>query len=184
MTPTTGILTSLLKRFPGSVFGRAWQPCAGGRAYFVPDRCNRTDIGWHLVGHQRREHPRRITAKNIASGAFCVLRHLLADLDQYRTRWFCLVRIHRRGIKPGGRRRSHQRSFGRSSRKPSLALSPIADQISALKWYDLGSLFMYGWAYICTILAFFMLAIQIFVTYLEFYLVCRTQPNSCPLRSL
>ena len=28
---------------------------------------------------------------------------------------------------------------------------------------------MYGWAYIFTILAFFMLAIQIFVTYLEFY---------------
>jgi type IV secretion system protein TrbL len=37
--------------------------------------------------------------------------------------------------------------------------------------YDLGSLFMYGWAYIFTILAFFMLAIQVFVTYLEFYLV-------------
>jgi type IV secretion system protein TrbL len=30
---------------------------------------------------------------------------------------------------------------------------------------------MYGWAYIFTIIAFFMLAIQIFITYLEFYLV-------------
>ena len=38
-------------------------------------------------------------------------------------------------------------------------------------WYSLGSLFMYGWAYIFTILAFFMLAIQVFITYLEFYLV-------------
>jgi type IV secretion system protein TrbL len=48
---------------------------------------------------------------------------------------------------------------------------PIATKINALSWYDIGSLFMYGWAYILTILAFFMLAIQIFVTYLEFYLV-------------
>jgi type IV secretion system protein TrbL len=52
-----------------------------------------------------------------------------------------------------------------------VSTQPIADEISSLKPYDLGSLFMYGWAYIFTILAFFMLAIQVFVTYLEFYLV-------------
>jgi type IV secretion system protein TrbL len=52
-----------------------------------------------------------------------------------------------------------------------VSTQPIADEISSLKWYDLGSLFMYGWAYIFTIIAFFMLAIQIFITYLEFYLV-------------
>jgi len=52
-----------------------------------------------------------------------------------------------------------------------VSTQPIADQISMLKFYDLGSLFMYGWAYIFTIIAFFMLAIQVFVTYLEFYLV-------------
>jgi type IV secretion system protein TrbL len=52
-----------------------------------------------------------------------------------------------------------------------VSTQPIANEISSLKWYDLGSLFMYGWAYIFTIIAFFMLAIQIFITYLEFYLV-------------
>jgi type IV secretion system protein TrbL len=52
-----------------------------------------------------------------------------------------------------------------------IVTQPIATRINALSWYDLGSLFMYGWAYIFTILAFFMLAIQIFITYLEFYLV-------------
>jgi type IV secretion system protein TrbL len=52
-----------------------------------------------------------------------------------------------------------------------VSTQPLADQISSLKFYDLGSLFMYGWAYIFTIIAFFMLAIQVFVTYLEFYLV-------------
>ena len=52
-----------------------------------------------------------------------------------------------------------------------VSTQPIAVEISSLKWYDLGSLFMYGWAYIFTIIAFFMLAIQIFITYLEFYLV-------------
>ena len=48
---------------------------------------------------------------------------------------------------------------------------PIAAQIGALSWYAIGSLIMYGWAYILTILAFFILAIQVFVTYLEFHLV-------------
>jgi len=40
-----------------------------------------------------------------------------------------------------------------------------------LSAYQLGSLFMYGWAFIFTLVAFFMLAIQVFITYLEFYLV-------------
>jgi type IV secretion system protein TrbL len=52
-----------------------------------------------------------------------------------------------------------------------VATQPIENEISALKWYDLGSLFMLGWSYLFTILAFFMLGIQVFITYLEFYLV-------------
>ena len=49
--------------------------------------------------------------------------------------------------------------------------APLEDEIHALNWYDLGPLVLLGWAYIFTILAFFMLAIQVFITYLEFYLV-------------
>jgi type IV secretion system protein TrbL len=48
---------------------------------------------------------------------------------------------------------------------------PLETEISALSWYSVGSLILLGWAYIFTILAFFMLAIQVFITYLEFYLV-------------
>src|SRR5271168_3651248 len=48
---------------------------------------------------------------------------------------------------------------------------PIENEVSALSLYSIGSLILLGWAYIFTILAFFMLAIQVFITYLEFYLV-------------
>lgn len=52
-----------------------------------------------------------------------------------------------------------------------VTIQPIEARINGLSWYQLGSLALYGWAFIATILAFFLLAIQIFVTYLEFYLV-------------
>ena len=48
---------------------------------------------------------------------------------------------------------------------------PISTEISELSWTSIGSLIMFGWAYIFTILAFFFLALQVFVTYLEFYIV-------------
>jgi type IV secretion system protein TrbL len=48
---------------------------------------------------------------------------------------------------------------------------PIENEVNSLSWYSIGSLILLGWAYIFTILAFFMLAIQVFITYLEFYLV-------------
>jgi type IV secretion system protein TrbL len=48
---------------------------------------------------------------------------------------------------------------------------PISDKLSSLSWTSIGSLILYGWAYIFTILAFFFLALQVFVTYLEFYIV-------------
>jgi len=52
-----------------------------------------------------------------------------------------------------------------------VVVQPITNYINSLSWYDVGHLFLFGWAYIFTILAFFILAIQIFVTYLEFHLV-------------
>jgi type IV secretion system protein TrbL len=52
-----------------------------------------------------------------------------------------------------------------------VTLQPIENEISGLSSFQLGSLFMYGWAFIFTLVAFFMLAIQVFITYLEFYLV-------------
>lgn len=48
---------------------------------------------------------------------------------------------------------------------------PIENEVNSLSWYSIGSLILLGWSYIFTILAFFMLAIQVFITYLEFYLV-------------
>jgi type IV secretion system protein TrbL len=48
---------------------------------------------------------------------------------------------------------------------------PIENEVNSLSWYSIGSLILLGWAYIFTMLAFFMLAIQVFITYLEFYLV-------------
>src|SRR3984893_15280119 len=48
---------------------------------------------------------------------------------------------------------------------------PIENEIAALSWYSVGPLILLGWSYIFTIIAFFMLAIQVFITYLEFYLV-------------
>jgi type IV secretion system protein TrbL len=48
---------------------------------------------------------------------------------------------------------------------------PLETEISSLSLYSIGSLVLLGWAYIFTILGFFMLAIQVFITYLEFYLV-------------
>jgi type IV secretion system protein TrbL len=52
-----------------------------------------------------------------------------------------------------------------------IVTQPIENEVNALSWYSLGSLILLGWAYIFTILAFFMLAIQVFISYLEFYLV-------------
>lgn len=52
-----------------------------------------------------------------------------------------------------------------------VTLQPIESEISGLSSFQVGSLFMYGWAFIFTLVAFFMLAIQVFITYLEFYLV-------------
>jgi type IV secretion system protein TrbL len=47
----------------------------------------------------------------------------------------------------------------------------ISQEISSFSLTSIGSIVMYGWAYIFTILAFFFLALQVFVTYLEFYIV-------------
>jgi type IV secretion system protein TrbL len=52
-----------------------------------------------------------------------------------------------------------------------IVTQPLESEVSSLSWYNIGSLVLLGWAYLFTMLAFFMLAIQVFITYLEFYLV-------------
>ncbi len=52
-----------------------------------------------------------------------------------------------------------------------VVLQPISSHIDGLGLAQIGQLVLYGWAYIVTILAFFILAIQVFITYLEFYIV-------------
>lgn len=51
------------------------------------------------------------------------------------------------------------------------AISPISAAIAALPWYSVGDLFLLGWAMIFTLIAFFIIGIQCFITYLEFYIV-------------
>lgn len=50
-------------------------------------------------------------------------------------------------------------------------IDPLSNKVATLNWYELGDLAMYGLAMILILLAFFILAIQVTLTYLEFYLV-------------
>jgi type IV secretion system protein TrbL len=50
-------------------------------------------------------------------------------------------------------------------------VAPIAAKVEALSPWSVGDLFLYGWAMLFTLLAFFILGIQVFLTYLEFYLL-------------
>src|ERR1039457_3368709 len=52
---------------------------------------------------------------------------------------------------------------------------PISDKLSSFSWTSIGSLILYGWAYIFTILAFFFLALPVFLTHLHFYIVLALQ---------
>ena len=170
MTPTTGILTSLLNAFL-AVFsaGPGNLAPAAARLLFLIAAIELTLAGiwWAIKG------------ENLLVG---LLRKtlLLGLFAFFVTSWPTLINTVLDGFVWSGFTAAGSSPAAGAAliKDPSaiitqafISTQPIADQISALKWYDLGSLFMYGWAYICTILAFFMLAIQIFVTYLEFYLV-------------
>lgn len=50
-------------------------------------------------------------------------------------------------------------------------IDPLSTKVATLSWYELGDLAMYGLAMILILLSFFVLAIQVTVTYLEFYIV-------------
>jgi type IV secretion system protein TrbL len=170
MTPTTGILTSLLNAFL-AVFsaGPGNLAPAAARLLFLIAALELTLAGiwWAIKG------------ENILVGL--IQKTLLLGLFAFFvTSWPTLVNTVLDGFVWSGftAAGSSPATGAVLIKDPSAVITqafistqPIADQISTLKWFDLGSLFMYGWAYIFTILAFFMLAIQIFVTYLEFYLV-------------
>jgi type IV secretion system protein TrbL len=170
MTPTTGILTTLLNAFlavfsagPGNL-----TPAAARLLFLIAAiELTLSGIWWAIKG------------ENILVGL--MQKTLLLGLFAFFvTSWPTLINSVLDGFVWSGftAAGSSPATGAVLIKDPSAIITqafvstqPIADQISALKWYDLGSLFMYGWAYICTILAFFMLAIQIFITYLEFYLV-------------
>lgn len=50
-------------------------------------------------------------------------------------------------------------------------IQPLSDKVATLSWYELGDLMFYGLAMLLILLAFFVLAIQVTLTYLEFYIV-------------
>ena len=170
MTPNTGILTTLLNAFL-SVFsaGPGHLAPAAGRLLFLFAGIELTlaALWWALKG------------ENVLVGL--IQKTLLLCLFLFFVvNWTTLINTVLDGFVWAGFTAAGSSPAAGAAliKDPSAVISqafvstqPIADQISSLKWYDLGSLFMYGWAYIFTIIAFFMLAIQVFVTYLEFYLV-------------
>jgi type IV secretion system protein TrbL len=170
MTPTTGILTTLLNAFI-AVFSAGPGHLAPGaaRLLFLMAAIELTLAGlwWALKG------------ENVLVGL--IQKTLLLGLFAFFVaNWPTLINAVLDGFVWSGFTAAGSSPAAGAAliKDPSsiitqafVSTQPIADQISALKWYDIGSLFMYGWAYIFTILAFFMLGIQIFITYLEFYLV-------------
>jgi type IV secretion system protein TrbL len=170
MTPTTGILTTLLNAFL-AVFsaGPGHLAPAAARLLFLMAGIELTLAGiwWVLKG------------ENVLVGLMQKTL-LLCLFSFFVANWTTLINTVLDGFVWSGFTAAGSTPAAGAAliKDPSAIITqafvstqPIADQISALKFYDLGSLFMYGWAYIFTIIAFFMLAIQIFVTYLEFYLV-------------
>jgi type IV secretion system protein TrbL len=170
MTPTTGILTTLLNAFL-AVFsaGPGHLAPAAARLLFLMGGIELTLAGlwWVLKG------------ENVLVGL--MQKTLLLGLFSFFViNWITLINTVLDGFVWAGftAAGSSPAAGAVLIKDPSAIITqafvstqPIADEIGALKFYDLGSLFMYGWAYIFTIIAFFMLAIQIFITYLEFYLV-------------
>jgi type IV secretion system protein TrbL len=170
MTPTTGILTTLLNSFL-TVFsaGPGHLAPAAARLLFLMAGIELTLAGiwWVLKG------------ENVLVGLMQKTL-LLCLFSFFVANWTTLINTVLDGFVWSGFTAAGSTPAAGAAliKDPSAIITqafvstqPIADQISALKFYDLGSLFMYGWAYIFTIIAFFMFAIQIFVTYLEFYLV-------------
>lgn len=170
MTPTTGILTTLLNAFL-TVFsaGPGQLAPAAARLLFLLGGIELTLAGiwWALKGENVLVG---LMQKTLLLGLFAFFVANWATLINTVLDGFVWSGFTAAGSSPA--------AGAVLIKDPSsiitqafVSTQPIADEISSLKPYDLGSLFMYGWAYIFTILAFFMLAIQIFVTYLEFYLV-------------
>lgn len=170
MTPNTGILTTLLNAFL-AVFsaGPGHLAPAAGRLLFLMGGIELTLAGlwWVLKG------------ENVLVGLLKKTM-LLCLFAFFVANWATLINTVLDGfVWSGFTAAGSSPAAGVALIKDPSAIigqafvstQPIANEISALKFYDLGSLFMYGWAYIFTIVAFFMLAIQVFITYLEFYLV-------------
>jgi type IV secretion system protein TrbL len=170
MTPDPGILTTLLNAFL-TVFsaGPGHLAPAAGRLLFLIGGIELTLAGlwWALKG------------ENVLVGL--IRKTMLLGLFLFFvTSWPTLINSVLDGFVWSGftAAGSSPAAGATLMRDPSAIISqafvstqPIADRIRTLSWYDIASLCMYGWAYIATIIAFFMLAIQVFVTYLEFYLV-------------
>jgi len=170
MAPDPGILTSLLNAFLG-VFSAGpghLAPAAARLLYLLGGiELVLAALWWVMKG------------ENVAVG-FMQKTLLIGLFSFFVTSWPTLVNAVLDGFVWSGFTAAGSSPAAGAAlvKDPSAIISqafvvtqPIENEISSLKWYDLGSLFMLGWAYLFTILSFFMLGIQIFITYLEFYLV-------------
>jgi type IV secretion system protein TrbL len=170
MNPDTGILTSLLNAFVG-VFaaGPGLLAPVAARLLFLISAIELTLAGlwWALKGENILVG---LLQKTLLIGlfAFFVLNwpaFLTAILNGFV--WV--------GFQAGG---SNPAAGVALIKDPSAIVDqamaitlPLGDKISSLSFTSIGSLILYGWAYLFTIMAFFFLALQVFLTYLEFYIV-------------
>jgi type IV secretion system protein TrbL len=170
MNPDTGILTTLLNQFL-SVFaaGPGHLQTPAGHLLILIGSIELTLAGlwWALKG------------ENIAVGLLQKIL-LLGLFFFFVESWPTLVNAVLdgfvwAGFTAGG---SSPAAGATLIKDPSAIISrafvvtqPLENEIAALSWYSVGPLILLGWSYIFTIIAFFMLAIQVFTTYLEFYLV-------------
>src|ERR1700684_4395824 len=159
MTPTTGILTTLLNSFI-AVFSAGPGHLAPGaaRLLFLMAAIELTLAGlwWALKG------------ENVLVGL--IRKTLLLGLFAFFVaNWTTLINTVLDGfVWSGFTAAGSSPAAGVALIKDPCAiisqgfvtLQPIENEISGFSSFQLGSLFMYGWAFIFTLIAFFMLAIQ------------------------
>ena len=173
MTPDTGILTYLLKTFLTTFklgFGPVNADATTLLAILATIEVMIALLFWILKGEDALVG---LIQKILVVGVFTF----------FVAQWPALVEITASGFQETGSKAGGQASAGLALTNPSAIIDfgfvvtqPIQDKIDSLSsgtgaLMNAGQIMMYGWAMIGILIAFFVLAIQAFITYLEFYLV-------------
>jgi type IV secretion system protein TrbL len=168
MNPDPGILTTLLAAFMGVFSGGAGRLAADAERFLfllAALELTAAALFWALRGEDLIVG---LIQKILAIGAYAwFVLNWPGFLNSVRDGFLAL------GLEAGG-----GSADAGLLNDPSAIISaglavvaPIAAKVEALNPWSVGDLFLYGWAMLFTLLAFFMLGIQVFLTYLEFYLL-------------